>query len=253
MSELKARSGDEIVRGHTGGAKAMALLRYFRPLIGLSGIGLVLAVALTLASGEIYEWVDEADGASLFDRPVLNAVLGLRSPSVDAALTAFTYLGGPIGMTIIASVITIVMVWRWRARTPLVLMLIAVAGSLTLTSVGKTTIGRSRPPLADAVPPFETSPSFPSGHALNSTVIAGLIAYLVIRHVHARWAKALAVILAVAWAVSMGLSRVFLGHHWLTDVMVGWSLGLAWLAAIITAHAFYLHKRSGQSLDPAKV
>ncbi len=230
-----------------------AVLRYFRPLIGLSGIGLVLAVLLTWASGAIYDSVEDADGAASFDRPVLNFALGLRTPGLDTAITWFTHLGGPIGMTIIASLITIAMVWRWRAWTPLVLMLIAVAGSLTLTSVGKTVIGRNRPPLADAVPPFESSPSFPSGHALNSTVIAGLVAYLVIRHVGRRWVKVLAAILAAVWAVSIGLSRVFLGHHWLTDVMVGWTLGLAWLAVIVTAHVFYLSKRPGHAEDPANV
>ena len=77
----------------------------------------------------------------------------------------------------------------WRSRTPLILMLIAVAGSLLLTTVGKQVIGRVRPPLVDAVPPYESSPSFPSGHALNSTVIAGLVAYLVLRRVHSTLAR----------------------------------------------------------------
>lgn len=253
MSQGKAQDAEAVTQEDSTPKKAAAVLRYFRPLLGLSGVGLVLALALTLLSGEIYDAVEDADGASAFDRPVLNYALGLRGPSVDAAVTWFTHLGGPIGMTIIASLVTILMVWRWRAWTPLVLMLIAVAGSLTLTSVGKTLIGRNRPPLADAVPPFESSPSFPSGHALNSTVIAGLIAYLLIRHVGRRWVKALAAILAAVWAVSMGLSRVFLGHHWLTDVMVGWSLGLAWLAAIVTAHVFYLARRSSHAQDPATV
>lgn len=253
MSKGKAHDRDPVAHETSMPAKAVAVLRYFRPLIGLAGIGLVIAVLLTWASGEIYDSVEDADGAATFDRPVLNYALGLRAPSLDSAITWFTHLGGPIGMSIIASLITIAMVWRWRAWTPLVLMLIAVAGSLTLTAVGKNLIGRNRPPLTDAVPPFESSPSFPSGHALNSTVIAGLIAYLVIRHVGRRWIKVLAGVLAVAWAVSMGLSRVFLGHHWLTDVMVGWSLGLAWLAAIITAHAFYVSKRAPHVKDPANV
>ncbi|HEX8627759.1 MAG TPA: phosphatase PAP2 family protein, partial [Catenuloplanes sp.] len=57
-------------------------------------------------------------------------------------------------------------------------MVVATAGSLLMTVVGKGLVGRIRPPLADAVPPYETSPAFPSGHALNAVVVAGVIAYL---------------------------------------------------------------------------
>ena len=82
--------------------------------------------------------------------------------------------------------------------------------------------------------------SFPSGHALNSTVIAGMVAYLLVRRLRTRWARAAAVIVAIAWALAMGLSRVFLGHHWLTDVIFAWLLGAAWLALLITSHRLFL-------------
>ena len=61
--------------------------------------------------------------------------------------------GGPIGMPIIAGLLTVIMVIACRSRTPLILMVIGVAGSLTITAVGKVALGRSRPPLVDAVPP----------------------------------------------------------------------------------------------------
>ena len=122
-------------------------------------------------------------------------------------------------------------------------MVIAVAGSLTLTTVGKNLVGRARPPLEDAVPPYEYAFSFPSGHALNSTVIAGIVAYLLVRRLKTRRAKVLTVVIAAAWAIAMGLSRVFLGHHWLTDVAVAWLIGGAWLAVLITAHQLFLATR----------
>jgi undecaprenyl-diphosphatase len=53
-------------------------------------------------------------------------------------------------------------------------------------------------------------------------------------------ARILSVVLAGVWFVAMGLSRVFLGYHWLTDVLVGWALGLAWVAVVITCHRLYL-------------
>lgn len=210
-------------------------------------IGLVLVSALTAASGEVYEAVEEGDGIAGLDRPALDQSIALRTATNVKILTAFTHLGGPLGMTIIASLITIALTIAWRSRTPLVLMVIGVAGSLLMTTVGKQLVGRVRPPQVDAVPPFETSPSFPSGHTLNSTVIAGLVAYLVLRRIHSAWARTLTVVIAVGWAVSMGLSRVFLGHHWLTDVAVGWTLGLAWIGVVITAHRLFLTVRRSQT------
>ena len=211
-----------------------------------ASVGLVLVVGLTAAGAGIYDAVVEQDGISGLDQPALDQSITHRTATNTQLLTAFTHLGGLIGMTIIASVITIAMVWRWRSRTPLILMLIGVAGSLTMTSVGKAIVGRLRPPLTEAVPPYEYAFSFPSGHALNSTVIAGMVAYLLIRRLRTRWARAAAVIVAIVWALAIGLSRVFLGHHWLTDVIFAWLLGAAWLALVITSHRLFLTIRRAE-------
>ena len=105
-----------------------------------------------------------------------------------------------------------------------------------MTLAIKSLVGRSRPPLAEAVPPYESSASFPSGHALNAIVITGILVYsilLIVRTQRARW---LTVIVGGAYAIAIGLSRVYLGHHWLSDVVGAWLLGLAWLAVVIVAH-----------------
>jgi membrane-associated phospholipid phosphatase len=203
-------------------------------------VGLVIVMAFAAGGAEIYDAVAENDGISRLDQPALNLAIALRTAANTQVATWFTHLGGPIGMTVITSVITFVMVWRWRSRTPLVLLLIATAGSLLMTAVGKAVVGRPRPPLSEAVPPYEYAFSFPSGHTLNSTVIAGVVAYLLLRRLTTTGARVLTVVLAVVWAVTMGLSRVFLGHHWLTDVAFAWLLGSAWLALIITAHRLFL-------------
>jgi membrane-associated phospholipid phosphatase len=214
-------------------------------------IGGLLVLLFTVAAGAIYDAVAEGDGVSAFDHPVLREALTLRNPGLDRGLTWFTHLGGPLGMTLIAAALTVAMVWRWRSRTPLLLMLITVAGSLSMTLIGKAVVGRIRPPQVVAVPPYESSPSFPSGHALNSTAIAGMVAYLMLLHLERTLSRVLAVVLAGCWAVGIGLSRVFLGHHWLTDVMVGWVLGLAWLALVVTAHRLFLTVRQHHPVLPA--
>jgi undecaprenyl-diphosphatase len=74
-------------------------------------------------------------------------------------------------------------------------------------------------------------------------VIAGIVAYLVILRIESRRGRVLTGVAAVFFAVTIGLSRVFLGHHWFTDVLAGWALGAAWLALVITAHRLYLTSR----------
>ncbi len=160
-------------RGLVRLALALALARHVSAhgvLAITVAVGGALVLGLTLAAGGIYDAVEEGDGVASFDRPVLAGSLGLRRPALDSALTCFTHLGGPAGMSVIAATVTALMIWRWRwrSRTPLLLMLVTVAGSLSMTLVGKAVVGRLRPPQIDAVPPYESSPSFPSGHALTA-------------------------------------------------------------------------------------
>jgi membrane-associated phospholipid phosphatase len=205
--------------------------------------GSLLAVLLTVLFSEVYESVTEADGVAGLDHPLLQTALGLRSPFADSAVTAYTDIGGVIGMPILALVIMFVLAFRRKSWTPVILMLAAAGGSLLMTIAGKQLFGRSRPPLADAVPPYEYSPSFPSGHSLNALVIAGIVAYLLILRQHSTRARVLTVTIAALFAFTIGLSRVFLGHHWFTDVLAAWILGAAWLSLVITAHRLYLTVR----------
>lgn len=209
-------------------------------------VGAVLVTGLTVAGAWVYDAVEQGDGVAGLDQPALDQALAWRTPGMARLVTAFTHLGGPIGMTVIALALTAVLVRLRRSWTPALLMVLAVAGSLTFTTVGKAVVGRARPSFADAVPPYEYAFSFPSGHTLNSTVIAGMVVYLAWPLLEHRWSRVAAVVAAVAWAVTMGLSRVYLGHHWFTDVCFAWLLGLAWLALLITAHrVFLLVRRAG--------
>lgn len=206
-------------------------------------IGAAIAVLFSVLAEEVYDSVTDKDGVSGLDRPLLEFALTLRSPALNAFATGYTDIAGTVGMPIVAITVLLFLAIRRRSWTPVILIVGAGAGSLLMTIAGKDLIGRHRPPLADAVPPYEYSPSFPSGHTLNATVIAGIIAYVLMLRQQSARIRAVTIIVAVLFAFTVGLSRVFLGHHWFTDVLAGWTLGAAWLALVITAHRLYLTTR----------
>lgn len=248
LTSWRTRTGKALVGGAAGFIRWAE--RHVEPLVKWSAANLafvvfaaaagLVMVGLTAVFHQLQENVVDHDGITAIDQPVLDAAVALRSPALNDAITSFTDVGGPIGMPVLAAIAVAILVAVRRRWTPVVLVGIAAVGSLAMTLVGKGLVGRMRPPTTLAVPPFEDSPSFPSGHTLNATVLVTVIVYLVLIWTTAAWQRVLAVGIGGTFIVTMGLSRVFLGHHWLTDVIAGWAIGLAWALAVITAHRLWL-------------
>lgn len=210
-------------------------------------IGAVFAFGLSFVASRIYDSITESEGVAGLDRPVLDAAIQLRTPALDTVAAAIAYIAGPIGMPILALLAIVILALHRKSWTPVILIASAGAGSVLMTIAGKDIVGRVRPPHTDALPPFEFSPSFPSGHTLNAIVIAGVVCYLLILRQHSTHARVLTIVTASVLAIAVGLSRVYLGAHWFTDVLAGWTLGGAWLVLIITAHRLYLTSRQAHT------
>ncbi|KRE53085.1 PA-phosphatase [Arthrobacter sp. Soil736] len=213
--------------------------------------GGVLVITLALLGAEVYQSVVDQDGVSGLDQPALEIAKQYRNPGLDSAVTAFTNIGGGVGMPILASILVAWLIYVSRSWRPLILVGGAAAVSTTATTVGKTLLGRTRPDHIDAVPPFEFSPSFPSGHTLNTTVVIGVVVYLMCLQTDRTWVLASVITAGAVFIIAMGLSRVFLGHHWMTDVIAAWLLGLAWLGMVILAHRLFHVIRRREHAGPA--
>lgn len=228
--------------------------RWFKPYAALwltLIIGGAVVVIMALAGAEVYDDVVGKDGLANLDVPALHYAESLRNPGLDAFATGFTNIGGGIGMPILASILTAWLTFVTRTWRPLLLVGGAATVSILATTFGKKLVGRTRPDHADAVPPYEDSPSFPSGHTLNTTVVISVLLYVLCLQFHQLWVRVTAITAGVIFIIAMGLSRVFLGHHWLTDVMAGWTLGLAWVAIVILAHRLFHLLRRKQHAGPA--
>ncbi len=195
---------------------------------------LSLLVAGAWLFGGVTQDVVEHDGIALSDRRLLNAVISQRSSLLTPIAKLVTTLGTSVVLYLLLTALGLV-VWRRtrRAAVPVVCLLWLVAGQSIRLAVNHA-VARGRPPhslhLVTA-----GSYAFPSGHTTTATIGYGLAVLLVAVLIPAR--RRLVAAGAVVLAVAVGLSRVYLGVHWPTDVIGGWALGIAWLALAGTAAA----------------
>jgi membrane-associated phospholipid phosphatase len=121
---------------------------------------------------------------------------------------------------------------RQRNREKLILLFSAVAGGALLNLLLKNIFQRTRPAIPGAYM-VDTGFSFPSGHTMISLVFYGMVAYLALSSVKNNKWKALIITGALVICVLIGFSRLYLGVHFLTDVLAGWAAGGLWLAFCI--------------------
>ncbi|MDP5226566.1 MULTISPECIES: phosphatase PAP2 family protein [Arthrobacter] len=153
-------------------------------------------------------------------------------------LSLVTTLTGPTWMSVITGVVGfgwILLRREWRR--PLLLMG-AMAVAVTASSLIKHELSRARPDPAFMVLGLEPSPSFPSGHTLGSAVFALTLAWLLVAHSRRRTTTpartaVVAFGLAALFAAVVGYSRIYLGYHWLTDVLASAGLSLVVLAGVM--------------------
>ena len=124
-------------------------------------VGAIVALGLSFVASRVYDAVTESRGIAGFDQPILQAAIEARSPALDVIVTGYTDIAGQIGMPIIAIAAILILSLRRRSWTPAILIAAAGLGSMAMTIAGKDIIGRVRPPLPDAVPPYEYSARSP--------------------------------------------------------------------------------------------
>lgn len=166
--------------------------------------------------------------ASGLDRAIILCARGLVDifPPLQPIAVALTHLGsGPVLITL-ALVAACWLGWKSRWRDAGVLLLITIGGRLMIEGM-KLAVGRPRPEL-DPYPVYISSLSFPSGHAGNSMLTFLALAVIVPPTLRPRL-----VILAAFASIAIGLTRPILGVHWPSDIIGGWSFGIAWTIACV--------------------
>jgi undecaprenyl-diphosphatase len=189
-----------------------------------------------------------------FDRHVL---LSLRNSSnpwqplgprwVESAARDVTALGSTTVLVLIAVSVIVYLLMLSRPRMA-VLMIAAVAGGFLLNQALKLGFERPRPEfIPDAI--FTFTYSFPSGHSAMSAAVYLVLGILLARIHPQRRVKIFLLSLAILITIAVGISRVYLGVHWPTDVLAGWILGCTWSLICWVAMYWMQHRRGFKLLS----
>lgn len=215
------------------------------------GVLLVAGIAATLIAGD--QFIDLAEALhdsspklQLVDREVHDWARTTYTPGSTAFFTTMTIIGTPwvLGALVVATGIGLAVRGRWRW----LLFLVFTTGVGALLNVAlKLFFARARPDLTEALRQAHGY-SFPSGHAMGSTIVFGALSYLAFRAVRAWKLKAAALAFSTTMTVSIALSRIYLGVHWISDIAAGISAGLLWIAVTIVAYESFRRIRAIRSL-----
>ncbi|TDC41985.1 phosphatase PAP2 family protein [Micromonospora sp. KC213] len=171
----------------------------------------------------------------------------LDNPAWTSTMNVWTEVFGP-GPLRIAALPLVIGLWRRGARRLAVWVVTTMAVGGLLGPLLKVLVGRHRPDLLDPVSDA-TGYAFPSGHALNATLAAGVLLVIFLPAVRDRSrARGALWVTALALAGVTGLSRIALGVHWTSDVLAGWLLGAAVLAATCATFAVWRDRPPGDPL-----
>jgi undecaprenyl-diphosphatase len=217
-----------------GNVPVMATAHLHRPSRGLAALAAVtigaavftvLLVLVRLRWAPL-ESLDHGAAARINDLVAGNSAL-------VTVVKAVTWLGSDGVLWTVVGVAAAILAIRKRWRLA-VYLLVTAAGALVLDPVLKSLVGRLRPVVAHPIA-HGTGNSFPSGHSLGSTVCYGAILLVFLPAARGRWRVAF-ISVTVTVVALIGISRILLGVHYLSDVVGGWALGITWLG--VTAFAF---------------
>jgi undecaprenyl-diphosphatase len=191
-------------------------------VVGFAGL-----VASLIVLGSVAEGVRSREVFALdtWATPFLH---GIASPGMDALMNGLTDLGTSL-IIIPIFVVVVAVLLRKRHYGAALFLTVASVGSLVLQGTMKLFFARPRPqlPWANVLPEY----SFPSGHTMNAVIFYGALA-LILWSAFGRRIGVIALVITAALAFGVGVSRIYLGYHYLTDVVGGLLAGIAWLLVV---------------------
>jgi undecaprenyl-diphosphatase len=205
------------------------VLRFFA---WLGGHGVVVITAVLIIVSGTWAFVALADEVhegetQHFDNTIMHFVAAHRGPEwLQEVGRDITSLGSVVVLSLVTFAVAGFFLLQ-RKYAAMLLVLTATIGGIVISTVIKYFVSRGRPTLFEHADIVYTS-SFPSGHSMLAAVVYLTMGSLLTRLVRGRLLKLYFLLVAMTLTVLVGASRVYVGVHWPTDVLAGWTAGLVW-------------------------
>src|SRR5512142_480292 len=211
------------------------------------GIGLCMFIFGSLMFGALTYNLFAQGPLLAWDRILANTLpaIGLQSPAFVKNLMAAGFYMGKEVILVLDILLAFYFIYK-RYWQELAMVTIGWTGSALLFHFLSTFIARARPPTMIWI--IVDLPGFPSGHAIATVTFYGLMAYLLVPKMTSAFWKAVVVALALLIIGFVGFSRIFTGGHYLTDILSGYAVGIAWSGAVYTLIELYFRKRKIQNV-----
>ncbi|NWL87910.1 MULTISPECIES: phosphatase PAP2 family protein [unclassified Paenibacillus] len=196
--------------------------------------------------GMIAYWIG---GAQLhhFDHTIISWVQGQESDSLTKVMKLFTWIGSQLPVIVILLLTLIFLYFVLHHRSELAFLIVIVSGSALLNLLLKQLFRRERPSLHRLIE--ETGFSFPSGHSMAAFSLYGAIVFLVWKHIPYVLGRIAVIVGGACLILMIGISRIYLGVHYPSDVLGGYFISACWLTASIWLYQGYLEASSERKRD----
>ena len=200
-------------------------------------VGLLVTVCACLLFGLIAENVMSGDALTIVDAQIAHWLHARSTPVLTQCLLILTHLHDPIVISFIVVFIALYLIWKKRWYNAFTVLLV-VQGGMLVNLLAKHMFQRARPSFEQPLI-ILTTYSFPSGHVAASTVFYGVLAAVLISQTSSRSRATCIFLIAFFMVILVAFSRMYLGAHYLSDVLAAFLEGIAWLALCLTVIKTY--------------
>jgi undecaprenyl-diphosphatase len=191
---------------------------------------LILSILLFLCFAAVASFI-KGQWIEKFDHAVISVIQGFESPRLTVLMKGFTFIGSSMTVVIIGLITILFLYFVLHHRFELIFFIVMLASTGILNFLLKQYFVRQRPDLHRLIE--ETGYSFPSGHSMEAFALYASLAFLLWRHISTRTGRSITIVLCIVMIVFIGISRIYLGVHYPSDVIGGYLASGVWFTLAV--------------------